>query len=356
MHFRLKHIIPVFMTIAAMLTIGCSRPDEKDEGKLIKVPLRISVASPDEQTLQPGSKAGSQMDPENLNPIKSLAVFQYDGEGNLRNEIYRDETGSYDENLFYHDYTQGGTLPGELSVTLDLTLRTGATTICLIANMPKEECDSIRRNCRYLYNFQNFQTEVPYENMKELSETDLGEGHLTTSYMSGYYQGNIQSGETLSVTLGRLISNFNIGIIVSDEHSWNYQQPQEIKLQLENIPMQTFVFPPRVSDYEGLDIPRGTFREEPMQVSSTEYTRCYYYVAAFAALTEDDACRLRISTTINGQNREATVLLGNDEPGTPDRSYNVWRNSNYTFNLRLVPKGNKKSQYKARPGEIIVPL
>ena len=151
MHFRLKHIIPVFMAIAAMLTIGCSRPDEKEEGKLIKVPLRISVASPDEQTLQPGSKAGSQMDPENLNPIKSLAVFQYDGEGNLRNEIYRDETGSYDENLFYHDYTQGGTSPGELSVTLDLALRTGSTTICLIANMSKEECDSIRRNCRYRF-------------------------------------------------------------------------------------------------------------------------------------------------------------------------------------------------------------
>ena len=31
MHFRLKHIIPVFMAIAAMLTIGCNRPDEKDE-------------------------------------------------------------------------------------------------------------------------------------------------------------------------------------------------------------------------------------------------------------------------------------------------------------------------------------
>ena len=93
------------MAIAAMLTIGCSRPDEKEEGKLIKVPLRISVASPDEQTLQPGSKAGSQMDPENLNPIKSLAVFQYAGVGNLRNEISRDETCSYHENLFHHDYT-----------------------------------------------------------------------------------------------------------------------------------------------------------------------------------------------------------------------------------------------------------
>ena len=310
---------------------------------MFKTNLHVSTLAPEEHTLLPTIQAANQMNPEDLNPIKTLAVYQYDPEGNRRE-------------FSFHDYTNGGQIPGEMSVEFPVELRAYGegldATICLIANMDESMCRDIYNNSPLLTDFQAYhKVDVPYEGMLG---NNLGTGHLTTSYMSGYYEGPVIEDSTISVALGRLISNFNIGIITASEDlGWN--PPQNVTVQLQNIPMQTFVFPPRVSDYEGLEIPRGSFQEESLSVSTKEYARCYYYVAAFAALTEEDACRLHISTTINGQTREATVLLGNDEPGTPNRSYNVWRNSNYTFNLRLVP-ANKKSQYEARPGEIIVPI
>ena len=343
MRYAIRYI---FLGVMAFLACSCTKPDDQKQmdGKLIKATLQVSTMEPEDRSLIPVAKAPSQMMPEKLNPIKTLAVFQYDPEGNYRRFDFR-------------DYTNGGTSPGEMSVSLDVEIQsytTGSATICLIANMPEEMCRDIYDNSPLLTDFQAYhKVIVPYEGM---SGTNLGTGHLTTSYMSGFYEGPItENTKQISIALGRIISNFNIGITCSEDFVWNCD-PQDVTVQLQNIPMQTFAFPPRVSDYEGLEIPRGSFQEESLSVSTGNYTRCYYYVAAFAALTEDDACRLRISTTINGQNREATVLLGNDEPGTPNRSYNVWRNSNYTFNLRLVPKGNKKSQYEARPGEIIVPL
>lgn len=332
--------------LLALLGCSCSRPDDSGnrEGTLFKTNLHVSTLAPEEHTLLPTIQAANQMNPEDLNPIKTLAVYQYDPEGNRRE-------------FSFHDYTNGGQIPGEMSVEFPVELRAYGegldATICLIANMDESMCRDIYNNSPLLTDFQAYhKVDVPYEGM---SGSNLGAGHLTTSYMSGYYEGPVIENTSISVALGRIISNFNIGIIVSEDFPSN-SRPSQVRLQLQNIPMQTFAFPPRVSDYEGLSIPRGSFQEESLQVSTTEYNRCYYYVAAFAALTKDDACRLHISTTINGQTREATVLLGNDEPGTPNRSYNVWRNSNYTFNLRLVPKGNKKSQYEARPGEIIVPL
>lgn len=329
--------------LLALLGCSCSRPDDSGnrEGTLFKTTLHVSTLAPEDHTLLPTIQAANQMNPEDLNPIKTLAVYQYDPEGNRRD-------------FSFHDYTNGGQIPGEMSVEFPVELRAYGegldATICLIANMDESMCRDIYENSPLLTDFQAYhKVDVPYEG---ISGSNLGAGHLTTSYMSGYYEGPVIENTSISVALGRIISNFNIGIIVSEDFPSN-SRPSQVRLQLQNIPMQTFAFPPRVSDYEGLEIPRGSFQEEELKVSTKEYARCYYYVAAFAALTEEDACRLHIS--IDGTNREATVLLGNDEPGTPNRSYNVWRNSNYTFNLRLVP-ANKKSQYEARPGEIIVPI
>ena len=83
-------------------------------------------------------------------------------------------------------------------------------------------------------------------------------------------------------------------------------------------------------------------------------------MAGFAALDSSDACNLHIQVTMNnGSTRSTDIPLGNDAPGTENRNYTIYRNSNYTFNLRLVPamKDSGKAIRKGSQGmEIEIPL
>ena len=340
-----KYLIPFL----ALALAGCSEPEKQefpDEPRLVKASIRVGTSPMENLPLLPAGKSNTQMRPEDLNPIKTLAVFQYDPEGNF---VLSD----------YHDYTNNGQSTGEMNVQLETQLAAynDNSTVCLVANMPREECDSIATSCLFLRDFQDYTTEVPYSGR---SETSLGYGLMESSYMSGYYEGPITEGMDISAALGRIISNVSIGISLGEGWSY-YDMPRSASIQLQNIPRKTFLFPPDEATYENSRIERGHFNEEAINtLSDSEYAYRYYYVAGFAALDSSDACNLHIQVTMNnGSIRSTDIPLGNDAPGTENRNYTIYRNSNYTFNLRLVPamKDSGKAIRKGSQGmEIEIPL
>lgn len=320
---------------ALLLPAACTKPETKDlppkKVVLTKATLRISTALPTELPLGPGNapddcprtKSSSQMQPEDLNMIKTLSVFQYDPEGNLAVTDY-------------HDYTEGGRYDGVLSTILNVNLAIyDETTVCLVANLYESEFNSIVSACPLLRDFQEYKATIPYVG---LSADNLGLGTTERIYMSGYYEGDIRQGQEISVTLGRLVSNIAIGIAASDAFSGN-NAIQYVEIQLMNIPTQTFVFPPEESDYLTTNIPRSEFRIENINSPTEDHSYRFYYVPGFGAFDDATACRLHITAvTASGAQRSTDVYLGNDAPDEADRSYSIYRNCNYTFNLRLVPR------------------
>ena len=314
---------------ALLLPAACTKPETKDlppkEVVLTKATLRISTALPEERPLKPGTatKSTTQMQPEDLNMIKTLSVFQYDPEGNL---VVSD----------HHDYTNGGRYEGVMSTILNVNLAIyDGTTVCLVANLYESEFNAIVSACPLLRDFQEYKASIPYVG---LSADNLGVGTTERIYMSGYYEGNIRQGQEISVTLGRLVSNIAIGIAASPAFSGN-NAIQYVEIQLMNIPTQTFVFPPEESDYLTTNIPRSEFRIENINSPTEDYAYRFYYVPGFGAFDDATACRLHITAvTASGAQRSTDVYLGNDAPDEADRSYSIYRNCNYTFNLRLVPR------------------
>lgn len=319
---------------ALLLPAACTKPETKDlppkEVVLTKATLRISTALPEERPLEPGTaiKSTTQMQPEDLNMIKTLSVFQYDPEGNL---VVSD----------HHDYTNGGRYEGVMSTILNVNLAIyDGTTVCLVANLYESEFNAIVSACPLLRDFQEYKASIPYVG---LSADNLGVGTTERIYMSGYYEGNIRQGQEISVTLGRLVSNIAIGIAASPAFSGN-NAIQYVEIQLMNIPTQTFVFPPEESDYLTTNIPRSEFRIENINSPTEDYAYRFYYVPGFGAFDESTACRLHITAvTASGAQRATDVYLGNDAPDDVDRSYSIYRNCNYTFNLRLVPRAKSAS-------------
>ncbi len=328
---------------ALLLHAACTEPGAEEfppkEAVLTKAALRISTALLTERPSGsgsapetfPGTKSETQMSPEDLNMIKTLSVFQYDPEGNLAVTDF-------------HDYTEGGRYEGVLSTVLNANLAVyDQTTVCIVANLTENEFNAISSSCLLLRDFQNYKASVPYIG---LSADNLGLGTAERIYMSGFYEGDIRQGQEISVTLGRLVSNIAIGIAVSDAFSGN-SDIDHVEIQLMNIPTQTFVFPPEESDYLDEAIPRSQFRTETIQSPSEEHSYRFYYVPGFGAFDESMACRLHIeAVTVSGGRRSADVFLGNDAPDDASRSYSIYRNCNYTFNLRLVPRAKSDS-----PGE-----
>ena len=314
---------------ALLLPAACTKPETKDlppkEVVLTKATPRISTALPEERPLEPGTatKSTTQMQPEDLNMIKTLSVFQYDPEGNL---VVSD----------HHDYTNGGRYEGVMSTILNVNLAIyDGTTVCLVANLYESEFNAIVSACPLLRDFQEYKASIPYVG---LSADNLGVGTTERIYMSGYYEGNIRQGQEISVTLGRLVSNIAIGIAASPAFSGN-NAIQYVEIQLMNIPTQTFVFPPEESDYLTTNIPRSEFRIENINSPTEDHSYRFYYVPGFGAFDDATACRLHITAvTASGAQRSTDVYLGNDAPDEADRSYSIYRNCNYTFNLRLVPR------------------
>ena len=94
----------------------------------------------------PSTRSLEPMGPELENPIKHLAVIQFDEEGNLL-RLNSDESAVHPY-FYWRDFTDEGRLPGNLVITeadnfaVPLYIE-GRTRVCLLGNLSEEIVDSL---------------------------------------------------------------------------------------------------------------------------------------------------------------------------------------------------------------------
>ena len=300
------------------------------------------------------SRSLQPMGPEEENPVKQLAVIQFDSEGNLL-EVNRYGTG-ISRYYHYRDFTNGGDLPGELSPTLTgITLFTlEQTRVCFIGNMEREGVEALIQqdgttNRVGWTDFQNKTVTINY-----ITEGD-NVGHVERIYLFGYYDGSLTgsgsldngaSASQMSVVLSRLIARLEIsinlaeGVILPDGYN--------IYFRLQNVEEEAYLF---------LDVERSNYVHRHSElmpttnrtdyITSTDFTTFYFYVAPHLVMREEkdtEATRLLIWCTTEGpenldEERAYDILLCNDpreENPTAAGAYWLNRNSVYHVNVTLT--------------------
>lgn len=309
------------------------------------------------------SRSLEPMGPEEENPVKSLAVIQFDSEGNLL-QINRNGNGI---KSYYHfqDFTDGGELPGELSPTLtDISLYTlSQTRVCFIGNMTEEEVEE----CLYRdgttervgwTDFQNKTVTVTY-----ITSGD-NVGHVKQIYLFGYHEGSLNGSGNLddgteagqmSVILSRLIARLEIGINLAE--GVTLPDGYNIYFRLQNVEEEAYLF---------LDVDRTNYVHRHSElmpttnrteyITGTDFSTFYFYVAPHLVMNneaEESATRLLIWCTtdsadnLDEKQADAKILLCNDpleETPTAAGAYWLNRNSIYHVNITLGYKDETATQ------------
>lgn len=179
----------------------------------------------------PATRATMPMGPALENPIRTLAVFQFDSEGTML-PVNDAETG---RRQYYHfrDLTSPENPTGSLSTTLEgVKLKASGsetTRVCLLANVPQEGVDTLlynkEKNRQLLWNeFRTSTIPISYKLPPKNHVDSIG--HVDNIYMFGHYAGPLQAGSDgspqipgqaqaaylLSVSMARIIARLEMNI------------------------------------------------------------------------------------------------------------------------------------------------
>lgn len=206
-------------------------PGGGQEAVPVSVSIHVGSAPMTEQGAAPATRATMPMGPALENPIRTLAVFQFDSEGTML-PVNDAETG---RRQYYHfrDLTSPENPTGSLSTTLEgVKLRASGsetTHVCLLANVPQEGMDTLLYNKekkrQLLWNEFRIST-IPIS-YKLPPKNDVDSiGHVDNIYMFGYYTGplkvgsdgspqipgQVQAAYPLSVSMARIIARLEMNI------------------------------------------------------------------------------------------------------------------------------------------------
>ena len=311
----------------------------------------------------PSTRSIEPMGPESENPIKQLAVIQFDEEGNLL-DLKSGGTGisSY---FYWKDFTNDGELPGNLSITekdnFRVPLYTGRQTrVCLLGNLSKEEVETLvtgtNGNPVNWAGFLEKTVEVDY--ILEQNDPDGEVGHVRQIHLFGYYEGvlggnnQLDNGDTfvkMDFTLARLIARLELAIRLGE--GVKLPDGYRIYFGLKGVEEEVYLFP---------NLERTSYVHKHVEVTPIDRTEeirggqntFYFYVAPHLVLADSiaKATRLQIwcTTETNLQSLEDEdaheVLICNDPlQETPTAAGSLWinRNSIYHMNLTLTYEGTK---------------
>lgn len=295
----LLYCLAVILSVAA---VGCEEETSfQREGETVEVVLNLSAEIPE-------TRADRPMFSKNENPIYNLWLLQFDKEGII--------TGKPQ----YSDFADG-----VLSIKdLKAELRAGQSTVCLVANLGKDfkfEVDG--RAVDNVTVFRSMLIDAPLISGEGIAADSVGHLKDRSMYMYGYYQGDIKSGASLNVLLGRLFLRINLIL----ENSTG-KDLEDMEITISNVPAKTRI--PFVNESSA-----GKFIEYkekiPAPVAAGASTMHYYYMPENISPSEDKATKVTVTTS----GGEASILLGNDSPVIEKRSYTLNRNNIYTFRINL---------------------
>lgn len=359
-------IVMTFCLLAAAMFSACTQqediiseiPDARPA--LCDFTINASVAPMQAVGSGTSSRSLGPMGPEDENPVKSLAIIQFDSEGNLL-QINKTAGNPY---YHYRDFTDEGKLPGSLSPELEgVTLYPMSDTrVCFIGNMDEESIQKL------IYNeantpvgwsdFQNKTVEIEYDTdiYKEDGITINDDiGHVNQIYLFGYYEGDLSGSSApddgtaasqMSVVLSRLIARLEIGISLREGVELGNNQ---IYFRLKNVEKEAYLF---------LDVDRESYEHDHIEVVTTNRTQnikeghgiFYFYVAPHLVKYDkrENATRILlwcVENAVTDPEKELDekdayeVLLCNDpmeESPTAAGAYWINRNSVYHVQLTLT--------------------
>ncbi len=347
------HYLWILMQLLASgLMVSCERVTELpvDAGN---EPLRIQVSVDDFEWGQVPygySRASESMKPEMENSLKTLAILQFDSEGNLRSELGSDEKPYRFVNLVSSDSPQG-ILSYTLTFEDDKFYAGSGCTLCILANIPetevkkvvfKQDADGNLINTDFT-TFKQQKIAIPYVTDPSADDSyGLQIGHVKNIYMFGEYDGEIAAGKTLNIGLGRMISRLQINIKSKNA----IPDGSHVYLGIANLEREAFFFHGASSpgnlftEATPFDITSQTVNGQPVNLQ--DGVTVYFYAAPRMASNQEDATSLNFWYTTqalsDSSDPDYTLPLGNQQPGTGMGDYSLNRNTYYVFNLNLTSK------------------
>ena len=394
MKHGLKYITAIVCGLAVCLAACTDRQDEvAGEARLVTVSLNLDTQPMETKADNTYSRSTVPMAPELENPMKSIAVLQFDSEGTMLRVNEAEPSHPY---FHYIDLTSGGSSVGQTSTQLDVELfAMEDTRVCVIANVDEQTVQDLVFNDEegrsYLWNeFRVSTIDIPYILKPDESGDKTRVGHVEEVFMYGQYEGNIDeqgmavSGpntKQLSIVMARIISRMEMfirlgqGVTVPNGYS--------IYLGFTGIEKSAYLVP-GVANYltkyvhNHVVLPPSE-RTELISDNGTTGTTFYFYLAPHLVLQEHKERVTRfiiwcVRDDVSAENlvivedadpipspyyNHAEILMCNDPLGeNPNAEGSLWlnRNSLYHVNITLTYQDGTRAARSQGDGEYVINL
>lgn len=392
----------ICLCVSMLISISCNQGKDEfpslvdgQEAVLVKVPIHVGQLPMDTKDASSDTRATVPMGPEQENPMRTLAVVQFDYEGNLL-EINPD-----DEHPYYHfiDLTSSDNLSGVISTDLNnvslFSSEERDTRVCLIANKTEAEIGTLlwneNANRNLLWNEFRLQTiEIPYKLPEKGNAVD-SLGHVNEIYMYGHYEGTLSmnggspevgNAQPLSISMARIIARVEMNIKLAENVNipdgyhvffgmYNVEQsaylvPGAANYLTDNLIHNHITFDP-VDRTEGLSQVAKTFYfyMAPHIVLNTRNNATYFAIwCVKEGVSAEDLQKDKDEAENSGRTPNypyAQILICNDplmdeEKPSVEGAYWLNRNSVYHVNLTLTYTDNAASTRCLAGGEYEINL
>lgn len=390
MKHGLIYITAIICGLAGCLAACTDSQDEvpSAEAKLVKVSLNLEAQPMETMAENTYSRSTVPMAPELENPMRSLAVIQFDSEGNML---------QVNGNSYFHyiDLTAGGSSVGQTTTQLNVTLSAqNDTRVCVIANVDEQRVQELLRhdteNRNKLWSeFRLSTIEIPYILTDETGDKTRV-GHVEEIFMYGQYEGDINEqgmavsgihSKQLSIVMARIISRMEMyirlgeGVTVPDGY--------KIYLGFTGIEKSAYLVP-GVANYlaeyvhNHVVLPPSE-RTDLIKGNGTTGTTFYFYLAPHLVLQEHKERVTRfiiwcVPNNVSAENlvivedadpipspyyNHAEILMCNDPLGeNPNVEGSFWlnRNSLYHVNITLTYQNGTRATSAQGDGEYVINL
>lgn len=396
MKHGLIYITAIICGLAACLTACTDRQDEvpSAEARLVTVSLDLGIQPMKTKVDDTYSRSTVPMAPELENPMKSIAVLQFDSEGTMLRVNEAEPSHPY---FHYIDLTSGGSSVGQTSTRLDVTLSAqNDTRVCVIANVDEQRVQELLRhdteNRNKLWSeFRLSTIEIPYILTDETGDKTRV-GHVEEIFMYGQYEGDINEqgmavsgihSKQLSIVMARIISRMEMYIRLGE--GVHVPDGYKIYLGFTGIEESAYLVP-GVANYlaeyvhNHVVLPPSE-RTDLIKGNGTTGTTFYFYLAPHLVVQDHrdrvtkfiiwcvdededfDPAELVINDGTdnipNPDYNHAEILMCNDPLGeNPNVEGSFWlnRNSLYHVNITLTYQNGTRATSAQGDGEYVINL
>lgn len=366
---------------------------EEPEAVLMEVPIRIGQLPMEAKNTSPDTRSTMPMGPEQENPMRTLAVVQFDSEGNML-EINQDHLTTH-PHYHFKDLTSPENPSGVINISLDdITLFSSEerdTRVCLIANETEAGMDSLlwnkQENRRLLWNEFRIRTiHIPYK-LPEKGNAKDSLGHVREIYMYGHYEGKLKQnssgapevgeGQSLSISLARVIARVEMNVKLGEGVS--IPEGYRVFFGMYNVEEMAYLVPGAASFLSDTRAHRHiTFEPVDRTEGLTTTAKTFYFYMAphivqdnrknvtyFAVwcvpntVSGEDLHNDKMEAETNGTEPRypcAKILMCNDpltEGDTPSAEGAYWLNRNSIYHVNLTLTYEPASRAAKEEGYVI---